>query len=124
MFFDLMKPFSETFHTYFIDIIGMGCSSREPYTYTTHEESLEYFMKFIETWRKTKDLTNFFLCGHSLGGFLASIYTTKYPQHVKKLILLSPVGFTQKPDNFDIGRIEVIDVFDDNGRKIPNKGPP
>jgi cardiolipin-specific phospholipase len=102
----------------------MGCSSREPYTYTTHEESLEYFMKFIETWRKTKDLTNFFLCGHSLGGFLASIYTTKYPQHVKKLILLSPVGFTQKPDNFDIGRIEVIDVFDDNGRKIPNKGPP
>jgi cardiolipin-specific phospholipase len=79
LFFDLMKPFSETFHTYFIDIIGMGCSSREPYTYTTYEESIDYFMRFIETWREAKNLTNFFLCGHSLGGYLSSIYTTKYP---------------------------------------------
>lgn len=74
-----MKPLSEVFHTYFIDIIGMGCSSREPYVYTNWEASVDYFMNFIESWRNKKGLTNFFLCGHSLGGYLASIYTTKYP---------------------------------------------
>ena len=38
--------------------------------------------------------------------------------------MLSPVGYTQKPEDFDIKRIEVINVFDDDGRKVPNKGPP
>jgi len=31
VFFQLMKPLSEYFHAFFIDIIGMGCSSRESY---------------------------------------------------------------------------------------------
>lgn len=54
LFFDLMKPFSKYFHTYFIDIIGMGCSSREPYNPTSHDDALEYSMRFIEEWRIKK----------------------------------------------------------------------
>lgn len=43
---------------------------------------------------------------------------------MKKLILLSPVGYTEKPENFDIKRVKVINLKDENGRKIPNMGPP
>ena len=31
VFYEIMKPLAQHFHTIFIDIIGMGCSSREPY---------------------------------------------------------------------------------------------
>ena len=30
--------------------------------------------------------------GHSFGGYIAGNYTAKFPQHVKRLFLISPVG--------------------------------
>jgi len=39
VFFQLMKRLSEYFHTFFIDIIGMGCSSRETYQAKNAQES-------------------------------------------------------------------------------------
>lgn len=33
------------------------------------------------------------LVGHSLGGYLTTAYALRYPQHVTKLILVSPAGF-------------------------------
>jgi len=44
-------------------------------------------------------LTDFFLAGHSFGGHLAGHYAIKYHQHIKKLLLLSPVGIRPKPEN-------------------------
>lgn len=38
------------------------------------------------------DLKDFFLIGHSLGGYLVANYVVKYPQYIKKFILASPVG--------------------------------
>jgi cardiolipin-specific phospholipase len=64
-------------------------------------------MKFLEAWRVAKNLDSFYLVGHSLGGYISSLYTIKYPQRVKKLLLVSPIGFHQKPDDFNIRRIEV-----------------
>jgi len=119
-----MKPLSKHFHAFFIDIIGMGCSSREPYRVKNANESVDYFVKFVEEWRRIKDITNFFMCGHSLGGYMATIYAIKYPQHVKKLFLISPVGFSEKPKDFDIKRLEVVTTLDENGNEIQNKGPP
>jgi len=79
VFYQLMKPLSEHFHAFFIDVIGMGCSSREPYKVANAEESVDYFVRFIEGWRLVKGITNFFMCGHSLGGYMSTIYTTKFP---------------------------------------------
>jgi len=54
-------------------------------------------------------LTNFVLAGHSLGGYIAGNYALKHPQHVSKLILLSPIGirpelskseFSKKTESF------------------------
>jgi pimeloyl-ACP methyl ester carboxylesterase len=57
----------------------MGCSSREPYKVISAEDSVAYFVKFVEGWRIVKNITNFFMCGHSLGGYMATIYALKYP---------------------------------------------
>merc|ERR1712232_256690 len=34
--------------------------------------------------------------GHSMGGYLSVAYCERYPQHVDKLILISPVGVPAK----------------------------
>ena len=49
-------------------------------------------MDFIESWRKALNLTNFYLAGHSYGGYIVGNYALKYSQHIKKLLLISPVG--------------------------------
>ncbi len=38
------------------------------------------------------NLTNFYLAGHSFGGYLAGNYLLKYHSHIKKLVLISPIG--------------------------------
>jgi cardiolipin-specific phospholipase len=42
----------------------------------------------------------YYLAGHSLGGYLATVFALKYPQNIKKLLLLSPVGIPEKPVAF------------------------
>ena len=38
------------------------------------------------------DLKDFVLAGHSFGGFICGHYAVKYPEHIKKLLLMSPIG--------------------------------
>lgn len=84
----------------------MGGSSR-PGDITidfTAAQCLDYFIDYFEKWRlalpkhfkplRGKELTEFSFVGHSFGGYLSCHYALRYPQHVKKLILLSPVGLT------------------------------
>ena len=55
-------------------------------------------LRAIEDWREYLGLTNFILVGHSYGGYLSGMYASWKPQHIKKLMLLSPVGVKQKPE--------------------------
>ena len=57
--------------------------------------------------RVARDISEFYLVGHLLGGYLSSFYANKYPKHVKKQVILSPVGFSEKPNNFNLKCIEV-----------------
>lgn len=47
-------------------------------------------------------LSGFVLAGHSFGGYVAGLYASRHHQHVKKLLMLSPVGITTYPDDFDM----------------------
>ena len=38
------------------------------------------------------ELKDFILIGHSFGGYVCGNYALKYPDKIKKLILLSPLG--------------------------------
>ena len=53
----------------------------------------------MENWRRAMGhLTGFYLAGHSFGGYIVGSYAAKYNKHIKKLILLSPVGIRVKPE--------------------------
>ncbi len=44
----------------------------------------------LELLRKELNLDKMTIVGHSMGSVLASAYASEYPEHVKKLVLLSP----------------------------------
>ena len=119
VYFDLFALLADHFHIYAFDCIGLGLSSREPYEFKSAEDSVEYFVKFIEAWRAALNITDFFLVGHSLGGFLATQYCGRFSNHIKKVVLLSPIGFTEKPRNFDYSRMESLDLIDlETGKEV------
>lgn len=41
------------------------------------------------------------MAAHSFGGYISGHYTLKYKQHVKALLLISPLGIRVKPDGED-----------------------
>ena len=47
------------------------------------------------------NLTNFYLVGHSFGGYLSGLYASMYHQHIRKLLCISPIGFDIEPENAD-----------------------
>ena len=99
LFYKIIKRLTEYFHLILIDIIGMGASSR-PDNYDaskfTPEQSIDYFVNYLESWRKEMDLTDFYLAGHSFGGYLVGNYASLYHQHLRKVIMLSPIGVINK----------------------------
>ena len=54
------------------------------------------------------NITNFYLCAHSYGAYLMGTYATQYPQHIRKLVLLSPLGVKKSPDNFNLSKIRFM----------------
>eukprot|EP00002_Diphylleia_rotans_P002753 TRINITY_DN11780_c0_g1_i1.p1 TRINITY_DN11780_c0_g1~~TRINITY_DN11780_c0_g1_i1.p1 ORF type:complete len:374 (+),score=76.28 TRINITY_DN11780_c0_g1_i1:55-1176(+) len=89
------------FRVYAFDWIGYGRSSRPPFTATNSHEAEDFFLDAFEKWRKVMDLDRFILAGHSLGGYLSGCYTLKKPQHVDRLIMVSPVGIPPLPHDFE-----------------------
>ena len=87
-----------------MDWLGMGGSSRPPFNKRTvcekdeknetkeYEKPEAFFIDALELARLEMKVTNMNLVGHSLGGYLSAQYARKYPKHVKRLMLVSPVG--------------------------------
>ncbi|KAF2837308.1 alpha/beta-hydrolase [Patellaria atrata CBS 101060] len=88
---------------YALDLLGMGRSSRPPFRIHAKDhqgkitEAENWFVDALEDWRVQKNIDKFTLLGHSLGGYLAVAYALKYPGHLNKLILASPVGIPEDP---------------------------
>ncbi|KAI9842733.1 MAG: hypothetical protein M1838_002992 [Thelocarpon superellum] len=86
-----------------LDMLGMGRSSRPPFKIRATEkekkisETEDWFIDSLEEWRIQKKLDTFTLLGHSLGGYMAVAYALKYPGHLNKLVLASPVGIPEDP---------------------------
>lgn len=81
---------------YAIDLLGFGRSSRPDFS-SNGEEAEHQMIKSIEEWRKEMKLKEFILLGHSMGGYLATLYSISFPNSVKHLILADPWGFPEKP---------------------------
>lgn len=88
---------------YALDMLGMGNSARPPFRIRAKElqakilEAEDWFIDSLEEWRRIRKIDRFTLLAHSLGGYLAVSYALKYPGHLSKLILASPVGIPKDP---------------------------
>jgi len=86
------QKFINKYNIIAMDLPGHGNSSRpkkQKYDLQSMADSLALFIE-------KKNLTNFHLIGTSMGGGIATIYTYKYPQKVKSLILINPLGIDQE----------------------------
>lgn len=70
------------------DQIGFGKSSK-PASYQYSFQTLASNTKLL---LDSLAVTNHYLLGHSMGGMLATRYTLMFPQGVKKLFLVNPIG--------------------------------
>lgn len=88
---------------YALDMLGMGRSSRPPFKIHAKDrqakitEAESWFIDALEEWRIKKGIDRFTLLGHSMGGYMAVAYALRYPGHLNKLILASPVGIPEDP---------------------------
>ncbi|KAH8106284.1 alpha/beta-hydrolase [Cristinia sonorae] len=91
---------------YALDWLGMGRSARVPFRVKAKREDISarvaeaeaFFVDSLEDWRAKMGLEKMTLVGHSLGGYLSTVYALKYPSRVNKLILLSPAGVPRGPE--------------------------
>ncbi|XP_061597928.1 1-acylglycerol-3-phosphate O-acyltransferase ABHD5-like isoform X2 [Cololabis saira] len=91
---------------YALDLLGFGRSSR-PRFCTEAERAEEQFVAALEEWREAVGLGEMVLLGHNLGGYLSAAYALKYPDRVKRLLLVEPWGFPARPDNPEHNSIPV-----------------
>ena len=84
LFFKLFRTLSEHFYVIVIDVLGVGVSSRDndyDQDRLTAEDSTQYFVDKLEKWRvevgkqlPNGELKDFFLVGHSFGGWMVGNY--------------------------------------------------
>lgn len=75
MFYSIMRQLSEHFHVIFVDLPGMGSSTRVPFFCKTPEQAKNFFLGYLEDWRVAMGrLRGFYLAGHSFGGYIAGVY--------------------------------------------------
>ncbi|KAL8059149.1 hypothetical protein ABFX02_03G067500 [Erythranthe guttata] len=98
-FFRNFDALANRFKVVAIDQLGWGGSSRPDFTCKSTGETEAWFIDSFEEWRKSKNLTNFILLGHSFGGYVAAKYALKHPEHVQHLVLVGPAGFTPEVEH-------------------------
>ncbi len=87
--FRYMVPYLEgRCHLMLFDLRGHGDTEKpvEGYTY-------DQFLYDIDAFVEYKNIKTFNLIGHSLGGVLSILYTLKYPEKVKRLILMGTSAY-------------------------------
>ena len=100
-FFALIPYLIKRYNIFIPDTIGMGFSCRPQVKFSSPKQTEDFFISTYHIIIENiffKNLYNikkeYYLCGHSLGGFIASRYMLKYPKGIKKVLLLSPAGIT------------------------------
>jgi cardiolipin-specific phospholipase len=51
----------------------------------------------LEEFRRKNNIEKMTLVGHSIGGYINSAYSIKYPERINRLVLISPAGVPKSP---------------------------
>lgn len=85
-----------------IDHIGCGLSTRDAWiggfgNDSDLKKTEAIFVDALEQWREAMGIERMILAAHSMGAYTSVRYCEKFPWRVEKLILLSPAGVPEKP---------------------------
>ena len=84
---DVIPTFSKDYHVIVPDLIGFGYSDKPLVDYTP-----EFFSDFLGKFFDAAGIEKASLIGSSLGGQITAEYASENPDHIEKLILVSPAG--------------------------------
>ncbi len=84
-----VKELQNNYRIVRIDLPGFGLSDLNDVSIYTRDAAIEFTNEFV----KVLNIDHFSIAGNSLGGYLAWIYTLKYPEKVEKLILIDSAGY-------------------------------
>lgn len=98
--FRIFEGLTAGWRVFAVDPLGTGVSARPKFKAQNMEEAESFFIDGIEKWREKKNLDRFILVGHSLGGYLSTVYALRHPERVQHLVLICPAGVTAKPDDW------------------------
>ncbi len=79
-----IQELSKKYTIYVPDLPGFGLSQPNDGHYSIPE-----MVEFIDNFAQSMGLQKFYLLGHSWGGGIALHFTLKYPQKIRKLVLVS-----------------------------------
>jgi haloalkane dehalogenase len=91
---NVIKQLGHSFRCIAIDHMGFGLSDKpEHYDYSTinHSNTLKYFIE-------TKQLTNITLVVHDFGGPIALNYAIRFPEKIKRVVILNSWLWSSKED--------------------------
>jgi proline iminopeptidase len=107
----------------FVDWYGRGRSDQAK---DIREYSLDRDIEDVEGLRKAMKLDKISVLGHSYGGLVAQGYALRYPEHVKKLLLMSTFhSFIMWQENDDNSNHEIMENYPevwDTLMKLREKG--
>jgi len=98
-YYRMIAQLSKQYNVKCVDLLGTGLSSRPKFELNNTDHVIDFFVDSLEKWRQAQQLETIHLVGHSLGGYLATQYSLKYPDNVAKLSLISPAGVTKHADD-------------------------
>jgi 2-hydroxy-6-oxonona-2,4-dienedioate hydrolase len=107
----VIEPLSEKLRVIAVDLPGFGKSDKPKINYT-----IKYYVDFLSDFIKQKQLSEFYLAGLSLGGWITAEYVIKNPLAVEKLILISSAGLKTVASNirypvvFDIVKVIIKNI--------------
>jgi pimeloyl-ACP methyl ester carboxylesterase len=84
MWDELTKKLPRAYRKICLDLPGHGASDNLGYVH-----SMEDMAEVVKALADHLKLKRFFLCGHSLGGYVALAFAEKYPDMIKGLLLLN-----------------------------------
>mmetsp|Transcript_13499 Transcript_13499/g.38358 ORF Transcript_13499/g.38358 Transcript_13499/m.38358 type:complete len:313 (+) Transcript_13499:397-1335(+) len=100
-FWKNLQGLSSQSDLYAVDPLGTGLSSRPRFSAKSTGEAEDFFVNALSEWRKAVGVDKMVLVGHSMGGYLATVYALKHPEHVKHLVLVSPAGIPAMPEDWE-----------------------
>jgi pimeloyl-ACP methyl ester carboxylesterase len=83
-----------------LDLLGFGASGQPRIAYDVPTE-----VAFVEAVRSQLEIDQFYIVGHSFGGWVAAAYAIAYPERVLGLLLAAPAGI--RDDEF-CGRYDYL----------------